>query len=393
MKHTFVLNFDFGVQTMTYTSYLDCCATSPLEPEVLDSMIHYLKEDFGNSGSRTHDYGSRANRAVEKARQQVALVVDCDPAEVIFTSGATESDNMAILGLAAHGAAKGLRHIVSTAIEHKAVLEPLEELGRRGFEITLISPSAEGRVKSQDVLNAVRDDTLLVSVMHANNETGVIQPISEISCGLEDSQAFLHSDAAQTFGKEIDSLRSSRIDLISISGHKIFGPKGIGALIVRRRQGQRPPLRPLMFGGGQERGLRPGTMPVPLAVGFGMAAEIALRDREARVQRCQEFRNQLMDGLAPLNPRIHGDQDHMMPHVINMSFSDIDSEAVMLALKREVAISNGSACTSASYSLSHVLKAMQMSDAEAETATRWSWCHTSTEPDWSEIRKRIQMLI
>jgi cysteine desulfurase len=378
---------------MTYPTYLDCCATSPIESEVLEEIDRYLAVDFGNSGSRTHDHGAVANRAVEQARKQIAQVVECDPAEVILTSGATESDNMAVLGLAKHGAESGRTHIVSTEIEHKAVLEPLQELQRSGFEVTLVAPNANGRVSAEHVLGAIRDDTLLVSVMHANNETGVLQPIGEVASALADSDVFFHTDAAQTFGKVINELRRPRTDLISISGHKIFGPKGIGALIARRRNGRRPPLTPLMFGGGQERGLRPGTMPVALAAGLGKAAELSLRDHDARDQRCSEFRTALMAALAPLEPTMHSDEAFTMPHVANLSIGDIDSEALMLALKDVVAISNGSACTSASYSPSHVLKAMQLTDETAETATRWSWCHLTEEPDWEAVRQRIKMLL
>jgi cysteine desulfurase len=378
---------------MTYPTYLDCCATSPIENEVIDEINRYLAIDFGNSGSRTHDYGLVANRAVERARKQVAEVVECDPAEVVFTSGATESDNLAILGLAKFGIESGRKHIVSTEIEHKAVLEPLEELERNGFEITLVAPNAGGRVLTEDVLGAIRDDTLLVSIMHANNETGVLQPIADIASKLADSDVFLHTDAAQTFGKALDDLRKPRIDLISISGHKIFGPKGIGALIARRRRGRRPPLTPLMFGGGQERGLRPGTMPIALTAGLGKAAELSLRDHAERDQRCRQFRALLMEALAPLNPIIHGDDTFTMSHVANLSIADIDSEALMLALKDSVAISNGSACTSAFYSPSHVLKAMQLTDKAAAAATRWSWCHMTENPDWELVRQRITMLL
>lgn len=378
---------------MAYVPYLDCCATSPIENEVLEEVVQFLAHDFGNSGSRTHDYGAVANRAVEGARKSVAKVVDSDPAEVLFTSGATESNNLALLGIAIRGAQNGRKHIVSTAIEHKAVLEPLDELRKQGFKVTLVQPNAKGRVQAGDVLDAVQDDTLLVSCMHANNETGVVQPIDEIASGLIDPDVYLHTDAAQSFGKVLADLRNPRVDLISISGHKIFGPKGIGALVVRRRNGKRPPISPLMYGGGQERGLRPGTMPVALVAGLGKAAEIALRDHAHRETRCLEFRDRLLGELAPLEPTIHGDTNRTMPHVVNLSFGDIDSEAIMLALRDTVAISNGSACTSASYTPSHVLKAMQMTDSEAETATRWSWCHHSEEPDWDEVRQRIKLLL
>jgi len=378
---------------MSSICYLDCSATSPLESEVLDAMRPYLEEELGNSGSRTHEFGIRANRAVENARKQVAEVVDSSQAEVVFTSGATESNNIAILGLRDFAAERGRKHIVSTTIEHKAVLEPVDVLKAAGFDVTLVNPGANGRVKAADVLDAVREDTLLVSVMHANNETGVIQPISEISAGLRGSAAFFHTDAAQSFGKDIKTLQDQRIDLISISGHKIFGPKGVGSLITRRRGHNRLPLKPIMYGGGQERGLRPGTLPVHLIVGLGMASFVALRDQKERAEKCLDFRRKLLAGLEELTPAVHGDPDFHLPHVVSLSIADIDSEAIMLALKDEVAISNGSACTSASYSPSHVLNAMGMSAVEADAVTRWSWCHRTPEPDWEAIKQRIKILL
>jgi cysteine desulfurase len=240
-----------------------------------------MVEEFGNAGSRTHEYGSRARKAVDTAREQVAAVVEAKPDEVIFTSGATESNNLAILGLAPFGEREGRRHILSTMIEHKAVLEPLAHLEKRGFEVELVRPTRGGWVEADDVLSRVRDDTLLVSVMHVNNETGVIQPIDEVAAGLEGRSAYFHVDAAQGYSKELQKLKHKRIDMISVSGHKIYAPKGVGALITRRRNRLRPPLEPLMFGGGQERGLRPGTVAVPLVVGLGVAAQVSTSGRES----------------------------------------------------------------------------------------------------------------
>ena len=256
--------------------YLDCASTTPLDSRVRAEMLRYLDDDFGNAGSRTHAWGLRARAAVEHARDQVAAVVGARRGDVIFTSGATESNNLAILGLA--GAAQDRKHVVSTAIEHHAVLEPLAELGRRGFEITLVSPDSRGIVDPDAVAGAVRPDTVLVSIMHVNNETGVRQPVAEVADRLERSDAYLHVDAAQSFARDIDALRHPRLDLISASAHKINGPKGIGALIMRRRGQERPPLQPLMFGGGQERGLRPGTMPVALAPGLDWPLNWRLRN-------------------------------------------------------------------------------------------------------------------
>src|ERR1700687_5185955 len=272
--------------------YLDCNATTPIEPDVWEAVRLYTAEEFGNAGSRTHEFGIRAKQAVQKARDQVAAVVGVQRDEVVFTSGATESNTTAILGLAAHAEQTNRRHLISTQIEHKAVLEPLEELQRRGFDVTLVPSGKDGRASVSAIREALRPDTVLVSVMQANNETGVRQPLLEIWSLLEDHPAYLHVDAAQGFGKDLDPLRNSRIDLTSVSAHKIYGPKGIGALILRRRGYAGPPVTPLIFGGGQERGLRPGTLPVPLVAGFGVACEMAVLHLEARRRKCEEFRAQ-----------------------------------------------------------------------------------------------------
>lgn len=358
----------------------------------MEIMKRYLEDDFGNEGSRTHEYGARAKQAVQKARDEVGEIVGATRDEVIFTSGATEANNLAILGLAAHGEAMGRKHIISTQIEHKAVLEPLEELERRGFKITLLSPNREGWVSSEQVKEALRPDTLLVSVMHANNETGVIQPIEEIAEVLKDHEAFFHVDAAQTYGKVLEPLKNNRIELISVSAHKIFGPKGIGTLIMRRRGYERPPIKPLAYGGGQERGLRPGTLPVHLVAGFGAAAAIAKRDQSKRLKKVMAFGERLIKELAPLSPLTHGDPAHTLPSVVNLSIPNLNSEAVMVGIKDLVSISNGSACTSASYTLSYVLEAMGLPEDEILSALRISWCHLTPDPDWSEIRSRLQLL-
>lgn len=372
--------------------YLDCNATTPLEPAVREEMLRFFEEEFGNAGSRTHEFGARAKQAVQKARDQVAVLVGAQREEVIFTSGATESNNLALLGLAEFGEQSNRRHILSTQIEHKAVLEPLEELERRGFEVELLAPNAGGWIEAERIQAALRPDTLLVSVMHANNETGVIQSIQEIATLLGTHAAYFHVDAAQTFGKLIEPLRNSRIDLISASAHKIFGPKGVGALITRRRGFDRPPLKALCFGGGQERGIRPGTLPVPLVVALGLSAELAMKNHAARAKRCGEFRRHLESALLPLSPKVHGDPQRILPHVVNLSFAGLDSEAVMVALKGDVAISNGSACTSASYKPSHVLKAMKLPDDEIMGALRISWCHLTPAVDWTVVAERITMM-
>ena len=374
------------------TVYLDCNATTPIEPEVLKVVIHYMSEEYGNAGSRTHQFGARAQQAVQKARDQVATVVGAKRDEVVFTSGATESNNIAILGLAPHGEATGRKHIVSTMIEHKAVLEPLEALEKRGFEVTLVPPTQGGWVDPDAVKAALRKDTLLVSVMHVNNETGVIQPLAEIAELLADHPAYFHVDAAQGFGKELALLKSQRIDLISISGHKIYAPKGVGALITRRRGYERVPLTPLMYGGGQERGLRPGTLPVALAVGLGLAAEVAVRDFASREDVCRRLRERLLTAFSRANPRMHGEPSRVLPHVINLSFDKIDSEALILAWKESIAISNGAACTSASYQPSHVLTSMALSNDVIQGAVRVSWSHMSDEPDWERLGASVRKL-
>lgn len=367
------------------TVYLDCAATTPIEPEVRDLVLHYMVEEFGNAGSRTHEFGTRAKQAVERAREQVAAVVKAKRDEVVFTSGATESNNLAILGLSAHGEKSGRKHIVSTAIEHKAVLEPLEEMGRRGFAVTLVRPTRGGWVDASEVRAAVRPETLLVSVMHVNNETGVIQPVAELAELLRGQEAYLHVDAAQGFGKELEGLRHPRIDLLSVSGHKIYAPKGVGALITRRRGYDRVPLAPLMFGGGQERGVRPGTLAVPLIAGLGLAAELAVRDARKRAEACRAFREELLGALLPLGAVINGDPGRMVPHVVNLSFPGVDSEALMVAWKGVVAVSNGSACTSQNYQASYVLEAMGLPEETMDGAARLSWSYLTEKPALSRL--------
>ena len=389
MKSTYVSRHEQSERPV----YLDCNATTPLEPDVRDVVAHWMAEEIGNAGSRTHTYGSQAKRAVQHARKQVAAIVEAAPDEIVFTSGATESNNLAILGLAPWGEQHNRRHIVSTAIEHKAVLEPLEALEKRGFSVTLVRPQATGAVAVEDIAAAVQPDTLLVSVMHVNNETGVRQPIAGIAKDLADHDAYLHVDAAQGFGKELEVLRNPRIDLISVSSHKVYGPLGIGALVVRRRGFKRLPLTPLIFGGGQELGLRPGTLPVPLIVGFGLAAEIAGQDNEARKQRCLEIRKHALSTFEPLGARLHGDPDQALPHVLNFSIEDVDSEALIVALKDVAAVSNGSACTSHSYQPSHVLQAMGLEESAIAGALRLSWCHLTPDIDWKAMAKRIRSLL
>jgi cysteine desulfurase len=373
------------------TAYFDCAATAPLVPEAREALLRYTDLAYGNAGSRTHDFGAEANRAVQTARAEVAKVAGARADEVIFTSGATEANNLAILGLRAHGEKHGRQHIVTTDIEHKAVLEPVQALEAAGFEVTYVAPQLDGRVSAAEVLAAVRPDTLLVSVMQANNETGALQPVEDIASGLEGNSAFFHVDAAQGFGKELASIRGERVQLISVSAHKLHGPKGVGALIARR-DGGRIPLQPIMLGGGQERGLRPGTLPVPLIAAFGAACAAAGREAEARRRACLAVRERLLGALLPLGALINGAPDHSLASTLNVSFPGLDSEAVMLVLKDLVAISNGSACTSASYEPSHVLVAMGLDEDRVNGALRFSWSHLGDEPSWPAVAERIRSL-
>lgn len=353
--------------------YLDYNATAPIDSHVVAVMTTWLAGLPGNAASRTHVYGQRAKEAVEKARKQVAEVIGAKPEEIIFTSGATESNNLAILGLTAYGERTGRKHIVSTAIEHKAVLEPLAEMQRRGFEVELAPVTSGGYVEPDAIRERLRSDTLLVSVMHANNETGVLQPVHEIAALLEDTETLFHTDAAQTFGKEVEALRSLRCDLISISGHKIYGPQGIGALVARRTKSRRCPLEPLMFGGVQERGMRPGTTPVALVIGLGEAARLASLEHGARRLATQQVKKQLLVDLRTVPHEINGDQTRCQPHVLNVSFPGVDSEALMLALREEMAVSNGAACAAARHDSSHVLAAMKLPSERIAAAIRISW--------------------
>lgn len=373
------------------TAYFDCAATAPIDPEAREALLRFTDLEYGNAGSRTHEFGAVAKRAVQLAREQVAAIAGARADEVIFTSGATEANNLAILGLREHGETSGRRHIVTTAIEHKAVLEPVQALAERNFEATIIAPKTDGRVTAADVLAAVRPDTLLVSVMHANNETGALQPVAEIGAALVGTGAFFHVDAAQSFGKVNGTLTNPNIQLLSVSGHKLYAPKGVGALIVRRGA-TKVPLAPLVYGGGQERGLRPGTLPVALVAAFGAACAAAARHAGSRTARNLEIRQHLLDAFLPLGAEINGSLDHGLASTLNLSFPGLDSEAVMLVLKDLVALSNGSACTSASYDPSHVLVAMGLPEARIDGALRFSWCHMSEEPDWGAVAARVRGL-
>lgn len=372
--------------------YLDNNATTPVDPRVAEVAYRYSVDEYGNAGSRTHTWGLTAAKVTEEARRQIAEPIGSQPDEVVFTSGATESDNLAVLGIAEHATVTGRTHVITTAVEHKAVLEPVEVLSKRGFEVTVLPVDEKGWPAAEHLADALRHETVLVSTMHGNNETGVELPLEDYATVLEAHEAWWHVDAAQTYGKRNEVLSNKRIDLISISGHKVFAPKGVGALIVRRRGYERPPLTALMYGGGQERGLRPGTLPVALVAGLGLAGELAEKEAAGRRESCMTFRKQVMDALGSLGAEVNGDPDRVLPHVVNASIPDVDAEAAIVAIKDLVAISNGSACTSASYEPSHVLTAMGLGEDRVAGALRISWNHETPIPDWDAVTSRLSTI-
>ncbi|AWL90515.1 cysteine desulfurase DndA [Streptomyces griseus] len=354
-------------------AYLDVAATTRVDPQVADVVLHWMTEDFGNAGSRTHEFGTRAKKAVQEARSFLASTVGAKTEEVIFTSGATESNNIALLGIAPHGEQTGRKHIITSAIEHKAVIEPLLHLQEiRGFEVDFLEPGPSGRVSTEAVLKKLRPDTLLVSLMHVNNETGVIQPVAELAEELRGTSTYFHVDAAQGYGKVPQDL-TAPIDLISISGHKVGAPKGVGALVTRRRGWDKVPLSPIMFGGGQERKLRPGTLPVALVMGLYEAARLFGENRYRWEREAREMRERMLTALAKTRFRVNGDTDHSVPHILNVTFDGLNAEALIVRLKEQVAIATGSACTSASYTPSHVLTAMGLPAEVASNGLRFSW--------------------
>ena len=373
------------------TTYLDCNATTPVDPSVADIVHHYLVEEFGNAGSRTHDFGVKAKQAVEAARGHVADCAKAKKNEVVFTSGATESNNIAILGIRQHGEQSGKRHLITSQIEHKAVLEPFEHLESHGFEITYLAPDAQGQISPQALQAALRDDTLLVSLMHINNETGAIQDLQGFCEVLDEHSAYFHVDAAQGFGKYPGVLHNPRIDMISASGHKLYAPKGIGALITRRRDFEKIPLTPLMFGGGQERGLRPGTLPVALIAGFGEACRLAHRYAEQRNAKNAQIKERLLNALTQMGAIVNG--GNTADHVLNVSIPGLNSETAMIALKGTVAVSNGSACTSSCYTPSHVLVAMGLGPERVDSALRISWCHMTDEVPLDNIVESLNLYL
>jgi len=353
--------------------YLDHHATTPVDPAVLAAMLPYFGERFGNPSSRQHVFGQEAAQAVAEARAQVAALVSAAPEEIAFTSGATESDNLAVRGAARALAARG-RHLVTTAIEHPAVLEPMRTLEREGFEVTRVPVGPEGVVSAEQVSAAVRPDTVLVSVMAANNEIGTIQPVAEIGAFCRERGALFHCDAVQALGRLSVDVRAWNVDLMSLSAHKMYGPKGVGALYVRRDRTPRLRLQPQAEGGGQEKGLRSGTLNVPGIVGFGEAARLAARALGAgEPQRLRALRDRLLAGLRARidGVELNGALDPRLPGNLHVSIRRVEAETLILSLGGSIALSSGAACAEAGGKGSHVLRALGLPDERVYTALRF----------------------
>lgn len=360
--------------------YLDYAATTPVDPRVADKMMHCLTMDglFANPASRSHIYGWQAEEAVEDARNQVAELIKADPREIVWTSGATEANNLAIKGVAAGYKDKG-RHIISSAIEHKAVLDSCQWLEIQGFELTYLQPNAQGLISPEQVEEAIRPDTILISLMHVNNELGVINPIQAIGEVARQHQVLFHVDAAQSVGKLDLDMGKMPVDLLSVSAHKMYGPKGIGALYVRRQP--KILLEAQIHGGGHERGMRSGTLPTHQIVGFGEAAQIAIESMAEERQRIATLRQQLWQGISQLDGVVlNGDADQRVAGILNVSFADVDGETLLMALK-DLAVSTGSACASADLEPSYVLTALGISREMAHSAIRFSIGRYTTAAD------------
>lgn len=362
------------------TTYLDNATTTTLDPRVLEVMLEAFGPDVGDPDSRTHAFGRRARELVDRARRQVAELVSARRSEVIFTSGGTEAANLGVLGLGPRAAQEGRMHVVSALNEHSAVLEPLRVLEEQGFEVTRLSPGRGGWVEPEKLARALRPDTFLVSLMHVNDVTGVINPLVDYAEVLQDHEAWFHTDAAQGFGKDIKALRNPRIDLISVSGHKIHAPAGVGALIARRRDRTPPPLAPLTYGGGQELDIRPGALPVPLIAALGKAAELAGQDADERHERAREFEELLIGALAPLQPVIHGDPERKLPHILCLSVPGLSSSELVTVWEPWIAIA-GSEDPERPWPPAYGLSAMGLTDVETRGAVRLSWSHLTEFPD------------
>ena len=358
--------------------YMDNNATTPLDPRVLEAMMPYLTSEFGNAASRSHAFGWKAEEAVQKAREQIASLIGGNEKEIVFTSGATESDNLAIKGVAEFYREKG-DHVITTRTEHKAVLDTCKRLERQGFRVTYLDVDKYGRVSAEQVRDAMTDKTILVSIMFANNEIGTVQPVAEIGAVCKEKGILFHCDAVQGIGKLPFDVEQMKVDLVSISAHKFYGPKGIGALWVRRKPRVR--VAPIIDGGGHERGMRSGTLNVPAIVGFGAAAEIAQREMPEEGLRTGKLRRKLQDYLF-------SHPEHRLPGNLNVSFAYVEGEALMMAIKN-VAVSSGSACTSASLEPSYVLRACGVSEDLAHTSIRFGIGRFNTEDEVDFVGKYV----
>ncbi len=360
--------------------YFDYSATCPVDKRVAEKMAQYLTMDgnFGNPASRSHRYGWQAEEAVDTAREQVADLLNADPREIVFTSGATESDNLAIKG-AAHFYSKQGKHIITSKTEHKAVLDTCRQLEREGFEVTYLAPESNGLIDLAKLEAAMRNDTILVSIMHVNNEIGVIQDIAAIGELCRSRKIVFHVDAAQSAGKLPIDVQEMKVDLISLSAHKIYGPKGIGALYVRRKPRIR--LEAQMHGGGHERGFRSGTLPTHQIVGMGEAFRIAKEELQQDYDHAKKLRDRMLDGLKDMEAvTVNGDLEHRLPNNLNISFAFVEGESLLMSLK-DLAVSSGSACTSASLEPSYVLRALGLDDELAHSSIRFSFGRFTTEEE------------
>lgn len=361
--------------------YLDYHATTPMDPRVLEKMIPYFTQDFGNAASRNHAFGWKAEEAVQKAREQISSLIGASPKEIIFTSGATESNNLAILGVADMYKDKG-NHIITCKTEHKAVLDACKHLEETGLcSVTYLDVESTGLIRMKDLEAAITDKTILITIMHANNEIGTLQPIAEIGKLAHERGILFHTDAVQSVGKVPVDVESMHIDLLSLSAHKIYGPKGIGALYVRRRN-PRVRLSPQVYGGGHERGMRSGTLNVPGIVGLGEACELAHREMAAEAERVKSLREHLFDGLKKELDELYlnGHPTERLPGNLNISFAFVEGEALMMGIK-ELAVSSGSACTSASLEPSYVMRALGVPEDLAHTSIRFGLGRFTTQEE------------
>ena len=369
--------------------YFDYSATTPVDPRVVEKMTSCLamEGNFGNPASRSHLFGWKAEEAVEEARQQVADLVNCDPREIVWTSGATESDNLALKGVAHFYHSRG-KHIVTSKIEHKAVLDSCRQLEREGYEVTYLEPDSSGLISPEQVADAIREDTTLVSLMHVNNEIGVVTDIEAIGKITREKGVLFHVDAAQSAGKIDIDLEKMQVDLMSFSAHKIYGPKGVGAVYVRRKPRVR--LEAQMHGGGHERGMRSGTLATHQIVGMGEAFRIAKAEMKEEGERILALRDRLRNGVSDMEEvYVNGTLDHHVPGILNISFNYVEGESLIMALK-DLAISSGSACTSASLEPSYVLRALGMNDELAHSSLRFSIGRFTTEEDVDFAIKKLK---